>query len=48
MKDDRDKLTLRLHPSLHLKMKVAAKDSGRSVNEEIAWRLRRSVEGYKQ
>jgi predicted HicB family RNase H-like nuclease len=40
----REKLTLRLPPTLHRSLKAAAVDDGRSLNAEIVQRLRRSFE----
>jgi len=45
---DRDKLTLRLAPELRVQLVACAAQSGRSLNAEIVWRLRRSLEGYRQ
>ena len=41
----REKLTLRLPPELHRRLKSVAVDNGRSLNAEIVQRLRRSVDG---
>jgi predicted HicB family RNase H-like nuclease len=41
----REKLTLRLPPTLHRRLKSVAVDNGRSLNAEIVQRLRRSVDG---
>jgi predicted HicB family RNase H-like nuclease len=38
----REKLTLRLPPKLHWRLKSVAGDNGRSLNAEIVQRLRRS------
>ena len=38
----REKLTLRLPPKLHWRLKSVAGDTGRSLNAEIVQRLRRS------
>jgi predicted HicB family RNase H-like nuclease len=40
----REKLTLRLPPTLHQSLKAVALDNGRSLNAEIIQRLRRSFE----
>jgi predicted HicB family RNase H-like nuclease len=41
----REKLTLRLPPELHRRLKSVAVDNGRSLNGEIVQRLRRSFDG---
>jgi predicted HicB family RNase H-like nuclease len=41
----REKLTLRLPPTLHRSLKAVAVDDGRSLNAEIVQRLRQSLEG---
>lgn len=41
-KTDREKLTLRLPPEVHARMVKAAAESGRSLNSEIVYRLKRS------
>lgn len=41
----REKLTLRLPPTLHQSLKSVAVDNGRSLNAEIVQRLRRSCDG---
>jgi len=41
-------LSLRLPVELHERVKAAARESGRSVNAEIVWRLRRSFDGWRQ
>jgi predicted HicB family RNase H-like nuclease len=41
----REKLTLRLPPTLHRHLKSVALDNGRSLNAEIVQRLRRSIDG---
>jgi predicted HicB family RNase H-like nuclease len=38
---------LRLPPELHLKLKAAAAENGRSLNGEIVYRLRSSFEAYR-
>jgi predicted HicB family RNase H-like nuclease len=40
----REKLTLRLPPALHLRLKAVSDDNGRSLNAEIVQRLRRSLD----
>jgi predicted HicB family RNase H-like nuclease len=40
----REKLTLRLPPELHWRLKSVAVDNGRSLNAEIVQRLRRSID----
>jgi predicted HicB family RNase H-like nuclease len=40
----REKLTLRLPPELHQRLKPVAVDNGRSLNAEIVQRLRRSFD----
>jgi hypothetical protein len=41
----REKLTLRLPPKLHRRLKSVAVDNGRSLNAEVVQRLRRSFDG---
>jgi hypothetical protein len=40
----REKLTLRLTPTLHLRLRALADDNGRSLNGEIVQRLLRSLD----
>jgi predicted HicB family RNase H-like nuclease len=47
-KTDREKLTLRLPPEVHVRVKACAADNGRSLNAEIVQRLKQTLEGYTQ
>jgi predicted HicB family RNase H-like nuclease len=44
MKDDVVKLMLRIDPELHCSLVELAKTAERSLNSEIKWRLRQSLE----
>jgi predicted transcriptional regulator len=41
-------LNVRLPDDLRRRLDEAVKESGRSLNAEIVWRLRRSFDGWKQ
>lgn len=41
-------LMLRLPAELHAQLKAAAARNERSLNAELIWRLRRSLESYRQ
>lgn len=45
-KTEREKLTLRLPPEVHAKVKIAAGENDRSLNSEIIARLRKSLDGW--
>lgn len=47
-KTNREKLTLRLPPDVHVLVKNAAAENDRSLNAEIIARLRSSLVGYQQ
>jgi predicted HicB family RNase H-like nuclease len=47
-KTDRTKITLRMPPELHAQLNAAKADSRRSLNEEIVYRLRQSLNGYRK
>jgi hypothetical protein len=42
------KFNLRLPADLMATLRRCAADNGRSINAEIIWRLRRSLDGYRQ